>query len=428
MKLVYEAFDKTGQKVSDVIEATDIAEATEDLRKQDLFVADITPVRGGSGPRRKSGGGGGAAGTGAPATQIAGEGKARVGGSKTRRLKTLAMFTRQLFVLVSSGTPLTQALLALERQIKDSGWRKAIGDVRARLEEGSALSEAMGSHPECFDSIYRHMIAAGETSGELPGMLDRLAELTHKRLHIRSAIQGAMIYPCLLSVVALSVLVLLMVFVIPRFGELFDSLDAEQPPTTAILLAASDIAVNYWWALIAGLVAVIVGLRTYFRSPGGKRAFDTLVLRMPKIGGIVRSFSTARIVRMMGVLLESRVPVLEALTLTRDTTSNVHYTELMDRAEKAVSQGQEISSVFADTDLITPAVYEATRSGEKSGQVGPLLLNLAEFLDEENEGTLKALTSIIEPVILIVMGLLVGFVALSMFMPLFDVTSMTGGG
>ena len=149
---------------------------------------------------------------------------------------------------------------------------------------------------------------------------------------------------------------------------------------------------------------------------------------MPKIGGIVRNFSTARIVRMLGVLLESRVPVLQALKLTGDTTSNVHYTDLMHRAEKAVSQGKEISSAFADSDLITPAVYEATRSGEKSGQVGPLLLNLADFLDEENEITLKALTSIIEPVILIVMGLLVGFVALSMFMPLFDVTSMTGGG
>ena len=429
MKLAYEAFDKTGQKVSDVIEAAGIAEATEDLRKQDLFVADITPVRGGGpGPRKKRSGGRGVAETGPVATESKPAGKSRVGGSKSRRLKTLSMFTRQLYVLVSSGTPLTQALSALERQIKDAGWRSAIGDVRACLEEGSALSEAMASHPECFDSIYRHMIAAGESGGELAGMLDRLAELTHKRLHIRSAIQGAMIYPCLLSVVALSVLVLLMVFVIPRFGELFDSLDAEQPPSTAVLLAASDIARNYWWALIIGLVGVIVGLKTYFRSAGGKRAFDSLVLRLPKIGGIVRSFATARIVRMLGVLLESRVPVLEALALTRDTTSNVHYTELMDRAERAVSQGEEISSVFGDTDLITPAVYEATRSGEKSGQVGPLLLNLAEFLDEENEGTLKALTSIIEPVILIVMGLLVGFVALSMFMPLFDVTSMTGGG
>jgi type IV pilus assembly protein PilC len=423
MKLAYKAFDKTGQKVHDVIEATDVAQATEDLRKRDLFVADISPVKGSSAPHRKRG-----TSNIAVVSQVERPKKLRVTGSKTRRLKTLAMFTRQLYVLVSSGTPLAQTLSALERQINDDRWRGAIGDVRSALEEGSALSEAMATHPECFDSVYRHMIAAGESSGELPGMLERLAELTHKRLHIRSSIMGAMIYPALLSVVAMSVLVLLMVFVIPRFGELFDSLGAAQPPTTAILLAASDITRNYWWALIAGFAAVAGGLRVYFKSPGGSRAFDTLVLNLPKIGGIVRSFSTARIVRMLGVLLESRVPVLEALQLTRDTTSNVHYTELMERAERAVAQGEEISSVFGDTDLITPAVYEATRSGEKSGQVGPLLLNLADFLDEENEVTLKALTSIIEPVILIVMGLLVGFVALSMFMPLFDVTSMTGGG
>jgi type II secretory pathway component PulF len=431
MKLEYKAFDKTGQQVSNTIEADDIATATEKLRKKDLFVADISPVKGSSGPRQKrSGGSGGDIVVDAGPVEIrsAPAGKVRVGGGKTRRLKTLSMFTRQLYVLVSSGTQLAEALSALERQIKDPGWRKAIGDVRRALEGGDALSEAMATHPECFDSVYRHMIAAGESGGELAGMLDRLADLTHKRLHVRSAIQGAMIYPCLLSVVALSVLVLLMVFVIPRFGELFDSLDAEQPPSTAILLAASEIAVNYWWALLSGLVASIVGLKVYLASPGGKRALDTFVLHLPKIGGIVRSFSTARIVRMLGVLMESHVPVLEALRLTRDTTTNFQYRELMDRAEKAVSQGEEISSVFGDTDLITPAVYEATRSGEKSGQVGPLLLNLAEFLDEENEVTLKALTSIIEPVILIVMGLLVGFVALSMFMPLFDVTSMTGGG
>jgi len=426
MKLAYEAFDKTGQKVSDVIEAVGIAEATEDLRKQDLFVADITPVKGSSGPRKKRRRGGGD--TAAVGTQIGSLVKVPVRGTKTRKLKTLAMFTRQLYVLVSSGTTLVQALSALERQIKDPGWRSAVGNVRAALEGGSSLSDALALRPDCFDSVYCHMIAAGESSGELAGMLDRLAELTHKRLHVRSAIQGAMIYPCLLSVMAISVLVLLMVFVIPRFAELFDSLDAPQPPSTAVLVAASDIARNYWWALITGIVVVIVGLKTYFRSDGGRRAYDTFVLRLPKIGGIVRNFATARIVRMLGVLLESRVPVLEALTLTGDTTSNIHYAELLKRAERAVAQGQEISSVLGDTDLITPAVYEATRSGEKSGQVGPLLLNLAEFLDEENEVTLKALTSIIEPVILIVMGLLVGFVALSMFMPLFDVTSMTGGG
>ncbi|MCP4379491.1 MAG: type II secretion system F family protein [bacterium] len=423
MKLAYEAFDKTGQKVHDVIEATDAAQATEDLRKRDLFVANISPATAAA-PRRRRG----TSRAASAVAQVASAKKVRVTGSKTRRLKILAMFTRQLYVLVSSGTPLAQALSALERQINDEAWRAAIGEVRSALEEGSALSEAMGTHPECFNSVYRHMIAAGESGGELPRMLERLAELTHKRLRIRSSIMGAMIYPALLSVVAISVLVLLMVFVIPRFGELFDSLGAAQPPTTAILLVASEITRNYWWAIIGVIVAMVVGLRVYFKSPGGIRAFDTLVLRIPRIGGIIRNFSTARIVRMLGVLLESRVPVLEALQLTRDTTSNVHYTELMERAERAVAQGEEISSVFADTDLVTPAVYEATRSGEKSGQVGPLLLNLADFLDEENEVTLKALTSIIEPVILIVMGLLVGFVALSMFMPLFDVTSMTGGG
>jgi len=272
------------------------------------------------------------------------------------------------------------------------------------------------------------MIAAGESGGKLGMMLDRLAGLTRKRLHVRTTVQGALIYPALLSVVALSVLVMLLVFIIPRFGELFESLDAPKPPTTAVLISISEALRTYWYVVIGVIVVIVVSVVGYLRTPRGKRTFDTVALGMPRIGRIVRNFATARIVRMLGVLLESRLPVLEALRLTRDTTSNVHYTELMDRAEKSVSQGNAISAAFGDTDLISPAVYEATRSGEQSGQVGPLLLNLADFLDEENEATLRTLTSIIEPAILIVMGLLVGFVALSMFMPLFDITSMTGGG
>jgi len=419
MKLAYQAFDKNGQMVSDVIDAADAAQATEDLRSRDIFVADITPVKDSSRSRhrRKT----------EPRTTAAAA-DAHVRGGRSRRLKMLAMFTRQLYVLVSSGTALAQALSALERQMKDAGWCRVIGDVRTRLEQGDSLSEAMGSHPECFDSVYRHMVAAGETGGNLGMMLDRLASLTHKRLHVRTTVQSALIYPALLTVVALSVLVMLLVFIIPRFAELFESLDAPKPATTAALITASWALRTYWWAVMGVTGAIIAAIVMFFRTPRGKRAFDTIALRIPRIGGIVKNFSTARIVRMLGVLLESRLPVLEALRLTRDTTSNVRYTELMDRAEKSVSQGNAISAAFNDTDLISPAVYEATRSGENSGQVGPLLLNLADFLDEENEVTLKSLTSIIEPAILILMGLLVGFVALSMFMPLFDVTSMTGGG
>jgi len=406
MKLAYRAFDKKGRQVTDVIEAASASEATEKLRGQDLFVADISQTAPSRPTRPK---------------------RTRRRFGTTRRLKNLALFSRQLYVLVHSGVQLADALWALKRQAKDATWRDVITDVRARLEKGLSLSDAMKSHPDYFGTVYRSMIAAGETSGTLATMLERLANLTQRQLHVRSAVQGALIYPILLISVVTVVMSILMVFVVPRFGELFQTLSVPLPPTTSVLISLSEAVRSYWWAMGAVMAAAAMGVRFYLRTPRGRRAMDSMILRLPPIGGIVRSFANAQIARQLGILMQSHLPVLEALRLTRDSVPNVHYAELMARTEEAVAAGYPISSTFGETDLISPSVYEATRSGEKSGQVGSLLMNLADFLDEENEVTLRSLTSIMEPVLLIVMGIVVGFVALSMFLPLFDITSMTGG-
>ncbi len=407
MKLAYRAYDNKGREVREVIEAADAAEATKTLRCQDLFVAEISQAGNQAGQKTKH---------------------VRLRGGKSRRLKKLALFTRQLYVLVSSGTPLAQSLSALERQARNPGWQEVIGEIRTRLEHGSSLSEAMASHPECFDSVYRSMVAVGESSGDFAGMLDRLASLVHKRVRIRSTIKGAMVYPCLLVTVSMVVMTVLLLLVIPRFKELFETLDVPLPPTTALLISLSEMLRSYWWAMGGILAAVIVTVHLWLKTTAGKRAVDTLVLRLPQIGRIVKNFATARIARLLGVLMDSQLPVLEALRLTRGALANVHYAELIARTEQAVEKGEPISSTFADTDLISPSVYEATRSGERSGQVAALLLNLADFLDEENEIVVRSLTSILEPAVLIVMGALVAFVALSMFTPLFDITAMAGGG
>ena len=407
MKLLYHAFDKSGRQVTDTIEAASIAEATDQLRGKQLYVADIAPTEGGP--------------------TVAKPLHGRLGG-RTKRLKNLGMFTRQLFVLVKSGTPLANALGALERQTANGAWRDVIMDLRTHLENGASLSETMELHPECFDPIYHGMVVAGESSGNLATMLERLAELALKGWRLRSSVMGAMIYPCLLVVVAMSVLIGMLAFVVPRFAELFASLDVPLPPTTKMLIAVSDFLLSYWWAVLLGGLACGVGVRFYFKTPNGKRSVDTLMLRLPRIGQLVRSFATARLIRLLGVLLQSHLHVLEALRLSRGTVTNCHYVELMEKVESAVTQGQPISSAFANTDLISPAVYEATASGEKSGQIGPLLLTLADFLDDENEVALKVITSLIEPLIMIFMGIIVGLVAASMFLPLFDLTSMTGGG
>ena len=407
MKLAYRAFDKTGREVVDVIDAPGPAEATEQLHRKDLFVADITP-------------------TDAPERASSVEGRPPRGRSK--RLRLLAMFTRQLYVLVRTGTPLAAGLGALQRQSRNVAWQGVIADVRKRLEQGVPLSTAMESHPACFDTVYRNMVSAGESSGKLPTVLDRLADLTRKRLHIRSTLRAAMTYPALLIFVSLGVMVTMMFAVIPKFAELFEALDVPLPPSTAVIVSLSEWLQSFWWIVLVALIAGGVGTSRYLRTPAGQRWLDTVLLKIPQVGFLIRSFTTAKIARLLGVLLDSHLDIMEALRLTRGAVTNCHYVRLIDRAEKAVVSGETISSAFEDTDLISPSVYEALRSGEQSGQVSALLLDMADFMDEENETRLKSLTTLIEPVILIIMGVVVAFVALSIFMPLFDLGGMTGAG
>jgi type IV pilus assembly protein PilC len=259
-------------------------------------------------------------------------------------------------------------------------------------------------------------------------MLDRLATLSRKQLQTRSAIVGAMIYPCLLVCVAVGVLMMMLLFVLPRFAGFFQSMDVPLPGTTKFLMALSALLQSYWWALLAGLVALVVGGKFWSATQGGREIIHRGILRVPIAGRIVKSFEVARIVRVLGVLVTGKVPLLEALGLARQTVGNLQYVRLVAKAESAVTRGSTISAAFSESDLVSPSLVEAIRSGEQSGEMAGLLVNMADFLDEDNEIIVRSLTSILEPIILIALGLLVGFVALSMFLPMFDLTSMTQRG
>lgn len=413
MKLAYEAYDRSGKRVTDSIDAADRHDAGEQLRKRGLFVTKLNEQAEASTPRQKNG---------------ASHGRTNGSGKRPKgNLRQLAMFTRQLQVLARTGTPLVEALNSLERQNRDPGWREVIAALKQRVEEGVALSEAMADHPRCFDPVYRSLVAAGESSGKFDAMLDRLAQLVRRQLHVRNTVVGALVYPSLLLTVAVVVLTLMLMFVLPRFTSLFETLDVPLPPTTQVLVLLSEAMRGYWWAMLLGLGGSAIGFVLWQRTANGKHVRDTALVRLPVIGKMTRSFATARLTRLLGTLMDSYVPLLDALALTREAAGNVHYHALMLKAEDAVTRGESISSGFADSDLITPTVYEAIRSGEATGRVGPLLLNVAEFLDEDNEVVLRSLTSILEPIILIGLGILVGLVALSMFLPLFDLTASAGG-
>ena len=412
MRLAYQAVDAAGKSVSGTTEANDVLDAIESLRRRNLFVTKIDPTaaaaeaHGGAPPRDR---------------------RVRRWG-RTRRMKQVALFARQLHVRVSTGTPLVDALCAMERQAKEPAWKAVVGQLRLRVEQGDPLSKAMEAHPDYFDAVSRSLVAAGESGGSFEVMLDRVSSLLRKQVHTRSAIAGAMIYPSLLIVVAVAVLILMLTFVLPRFAGLFQSLEVPLPPTTKFLMVLSHIVRSYWWALLMAIVAAVVAAKFWLASDHGRQVVHSVAVRGPLCGRVVRSFTVARFVRVLGVLLNGKVTMLEALGLARQTVVNMHYQKLVVAAEAAVTRGSTVSSVFASSDLIEPSLTEAIRSGEQTAQLGTLLLNMAEFLDEENEVIVRSLTSIIEPVILIGLGLLVGFIAMSMFLPLFDLTSMTQRG
>jgi len=420
MKLAYKAYDSLGKTVTGTIECADVAAAIETFRRNGMYLAEIAEASDHSREKWR---------LGIPVSPVARsknrpKRKLRTG----QKIKNLAVFSRQLCVLISSGTQLPDALSAIGRQTKPGLWRDIISDLRSKVEQGAPLSEAMQAHPEQFDSIYYGLIATGESTGGLVEMFDRLAALKQKQLQVRSAVVGALIYPSLLVVLAVSIFLLLLLFVVPRFAMLFDTLDVPLPASTQVLVDTSNAFRSYWWAIGLFVVGTIVGVSAYLRTPDGNRFRDTVILRLPYIGSITKSLATARIIRLLGVLMASHVPVLKALELIRHAAGNVHYAELICKAEEYVARGELISIAFCDANLISPSVHEAIRSGEQSGQLDRLSLNIADFLDDENEVIIRSLTSIMEPLILIIMGILVGLIALSMFMPLFDLTSMTQGG
>ena len=413
MKFVYTGFDRAGKEVRDTVEANDLPSANDALRRRGVYVSEIGPAEA-STPKQTSGNA---------------KGMSRLTGSfgRGKRLHALSTFLRQLSVLVSTGTPLVDALQSLEKQSSDPAFRAVLSAMRGKLEEGLPFHEAMAAHPQYFDAVARSLVAAGESGGKLDAMLDRLSKLTRQQQKIRSQVSGAMVYPCVLICIAVVVLSAMLFFVMPRFEGLFATLGSPLPPSTKVLMDIAAFARANWPYIAGAGFVIMVGMKLFFSTAAGRRAWDVGTVRMPQVGKVTRSFATARIARVLGVLIEGKVALVDALRLTRDATGNQLFSKVIEDAEDAVTRGESLSSTLARTGLIDASVCEAIRSGERTGQVAPVLLSVADYLDEDNEVLVKSLTSVIEPLILVCMGIMVGAVAISMFLPLFDLTAAGGG-
>ncbi len=409
MRLIYEGYDKTGKSVRGVVEAKDTNDARDSLRRQSIFAVKLRAAEAGG------------------LSMMNDSDQRRIRGN-TARLERVSFMMRQLSLLLATGTTVVDALASLHSQAGEGEWKQVVGALRVKVEEGKTLAESMGLHPQYFDPVAISLVAAGEAGGQLSTMADRLSKLIRQQVRIRKTVGQAMIYPCVLLGVAAVVIVTMVTFVLPRFEGLFSTLGADLPTMTKALMGMNHFLREQWYFVIGSVVATVFGGTAYFRSASGRQAMDLAALRLPKLGQFTRSYASARIARVLGTLLEAKVPMLEALALSKNIVKNSYYVALMYRAEEVVMRGDPISAAFNDRELLPPSVVEAVRSGEKSGNLAPVLASVADYMDEDTEQTIKTVTSLMEPIILLVLGLVIGAMAISMLLPLFDLTAAGGGG
>lgn len=338
-------------------------------------------------------------------------------------LKELVSFTRQASMLLSSGSAVVPALHALSRQMKKPSARAVISQVAQSMEEGLSMTEALKQHPKVFNNVYCALVAAGESSATLPHMFERLANMLTAKRAMRNKLIGATIYPILLLSMCVSIMAIMLLFVMPRFAIMFENIGAELPASTMILLDVSTVLRNWWMLGVAMLLGGVGGLIYLCRSPSGRQWFTDAQTRVPLFGIVFSRLIQAQMFRLLGVLLESKVSVLESLELTSNVTRNRQFTNLFENLTEAVTSGRELSNALEHSRLIDPAICQAVRTGEESGNLDGAIKYVAAVMDEENVEIVNTATKLIEPVILVVMGVLVGGVAISLFMPLFDMTS-----
>jgi len=343
--------------------------------------------------------------------------------------RELAVFSRQFATLVASGMPMLRSLHTLEEQTQDERIKEAIGGVRADIEAGSTLEQAMARHPEVFDRLYRAMVRSGEQSGRLEDALDRIAYQVEKTDALRRQVKSAMMYPVLIFGFAMVVLVAIVAFVIPVFVGIFEEIGEENPEAstslplpTQICVTASDALTGYWYILFPALIAAFVGFFRWKRTEGGKAIWDRFILKLPmQVGDVIQKVALARWSRTFSGSVSAGVPMLQAIKLTGDTAGNIVLENAMEDVYGSVKRGGSIAKPIQGHDIFPPMVGHMVAVGEETGQLETMLAKVADFYETEVDAKVKALTSLIEPIMIVFIGAIVGFIVIAMYLPIFSI-------
>lgn len=339
----------------------------------------------------------------------------------------LVAFTRQLSAMVSAGVPLLRSLTSIQKHAEDKALQKILTDIVKDVEGGMPLGDALAKHPDTFNDIYVNMVRAGETAGILDEILKRLAGQLEKSAAMRKKIKSAMTYPMVLLSITVLAFFGLMLFVVPQIGKIIGDLggpDAKLPGLTVAMLGISSFIVNFWYIVFPVLIGAIVGVVMYVRkSPKGRRQFDTLALKVPAVSTIVRKVCVARFARTFSALMGAGVAVLEALDVTSRAVGNTLFQEALQQAAVEVKNGKSLSSVIETNELFPSIVSQMLAVGEETGQTDTVLIKVADFYEEEVDLAIDGISSIIEPVMIVVMGGMVGLIAASVMMPIAGLSS-----
>lgn len=333
----------------------------------------------------------------------------------------LVVFTRQLSAMVGAGVPLLRSLVSLQKHAEDVALKKILADVIKNVEAGTPLGDAMAKHPDTFNDIYVNMVRAGEAAGILDDILKRLAFQQEKSAAIRKKVRSAMAYPTVLVVITVLAFFGLMLFVIPQIGNILTDLggpDAELPGITQFMLSVSHVITTYWYIIIPGILGIVYGTIRYIKTPTGKRQFDTLVLKIPGVNSVVKKVTIARFSRTFSALMGAGVAVLECLDVTSRAVGNTLYKDALVNAAKEVKNGKALSAVIEQNELFPAIVGQMLAVGEETGQTDTVLIKVADFYEEEVDLAIGSLSSIIEPVMIVIMGGMVGLIAASVMTPI----------
>lgn len=421
-KFHYIALDQNGQEVAGELDAATEAEAVNLLRQSQLYPTQVAQEGKGDAAVKKR----------AKTTTAKGKGKAvKAGANATVKAKSLMIFTRQLATLIDSGLPLLRGLTVLGRQEPNPIMKSTITTIADNVQTGSTFSETLSQYPKIFNKLYINMVKAGELGGVLEIVLNRLAEYQEKAQKLKNKIVAAMVYPIIVMFIAMAIMVFLMLVIVPRFEKIFEDMLGDKnklPGLTKMVIGFSRWMGDNILYLGAGAVLIFIGWKLFSSTANGRRTIDKMKLKLPLFGDVQRKTAISRFTRTLGTLVTSGVPILQALNITRETAGNTIVSDAITKVHDAVKEGESMVGPLESSNVFPPMVISMVDVGEETGQLPEMLLKIADVYEDEVDNSVSALTSMLEPLMIVILALVVGVIVMALFLPLIEVIKGLSGG